>query len=455
MQKEGGRGRGWGGARRDGNEGAGQADTARSQVSVASLLSKNSVKSTSQRGEKLDPIIIVENLQVPKESQHAKITAPLSDYGSPNASPARKSSSRTRSAEDQSDSKNFKTNAELLVLGEELLKACKECRTADILELLKTEVDVDVLDHKHHFWSCAHWSAFHNNVAALTALYDAGANFEMKDRPDEWTPVTVCAKHGNNQALKFLVAECGCNVHHKTRKGLTAFAWACGKGHLGTARLIAELSEKEWEEREIAMSIASREERVFLEKLPTLELDGEDVSGITPLMEACSGGHLPTVRWLVYEKGADVLKSNYLGARALDLVKRRKGLGERKGETIEERQLLKDQEDELETVVQEMVAKAEAKKEQLAEELRQKKREAERARRIELGLEPDDENVIVNLDTGEVVLKSDLEAKAAAEKAAEAARKADEEGAEDAHQFFRKLGLSEKDLGEFRKILTR
>ena len=203
------------------------------------------------------------------------------------------------------------------------------------------------------------------------------------------------------------------------------------------------------------MSIASREERVFLEKLPTLELDGEDVSGITPLMEACSGGHLPTVRWLVYEKGADVLKSNYLGARALDLVKRRKGLGERKGETIEERQLLKDQEDELETVVQEMVAKAEAKKEQLAEELRQKKREAERARRIELGLEPDDENVIVNLDTGEVVLKSDLEAKAAAEKAAEAARKADEEGAEDAHQFFRKLGLSEKDLGEFRKIFDK
>ena len=436
----------------------GKLDTSRSHASVASLLSKSSARSTlSKRSRRSRRSRQSSRSSARSSRKSGSKLPPLSDYGTPKRKPRKKKfikDERLRRI-NQGDSKNFKTNAELLVLGAELLKACKECRTADVVKLLESEVDVDNLDHHHHFWSCAHWAAFHNDVTALEALYDAGANLEVKDRPDEWTPVTICAKYGHNQALRFLVSECGCNLHHQTRKGLTAFAWACGQGHLGTARMIAQLSEIEWQQRELAMTVASREDRVFLEKLPTLELDGEDATGITPLMEACAGGHLGTVRWLVHEKGADILKANFLGARPLDIVKRRKGLGKLKGETIAERQLLKDQEDELEGVVREMVAKAETEKERLADELRQKKRDAERARRIELGLEPDDENAIVDLETGEVVLKSDLDAKAAAEAAEAALKKANEEGAEDAYTFFHKLGLSEKDLGSFREVYDK
>ena len=346
----------------------GKLDTSRSHASVASLLSKSSARSTasklSRRSRRSSRSSARSSRKNGKNGGRKQTLPPLLDYGAPKRKPRKKKfikDERLRRI-NQGDSKNFKTNAELLEIGTELLKACKECRTADVIKMLESEVDVDTLDHQHHFWSCAHWSAFHNDVPALEALYDAGANLEVKDKPDEWTPVTICAKYGHDQALRFLVSECGCNLHHTTRKGLTPFAWACGQGHLGTARIIAELSDIEWKQRETAMTVASREERVFLEKLPTLELDGEDATGITPLMEACAGGHLGIVRWLVHEKGANVLQANYLGARPLDIVKRRKGLGKLKGQTIAERQTLKDQEDELESVVREMVAKAEAEK---------------------------------------------------------------------------------------------
>ena len=132
----------------------GKLDTA-GHTSPASCL-QNSVNRRLKEVKALDPII-VENLKSRKNRNMQKGSLPpLSDYGSPKRKPRKKKfikDERLRRI-NQGDSKNFKTNAELSPWGR-TLKVCKECRTADILELLKTEVDVDVLDHKIIFELCS------------------------------------------------------------------------------------------------------------------------------------------------------------------------------------------------------------------------------------------------------------------------------------------------------------
>ena len=80
---------------------------------------------------------------------------------------------------------------------------------------------------------------------------------------------------------------------------------------------------------------------------------------------------------------------------------------------------------------------------------------AERARRKELGLELDDDDAIVDLETGEVVSKKDLALKKAAEDEEADRKRIEEEGAETAEELFEKLGVSDKEMLKFEKIYKK
>ena len=350
----------------------------------------------------------------------------------------------------------FITNVELEALGDELVSHARHCRTKECLEILQGEVDPDRKDWEHFFWTSAHWACRHNDVVLLKALYENGANLQMPDRPDSWMPVHVAAKFDAKECLHFLAEEAGVNMHVTCDKGLTPFHWTCGQGHLGAAIMIANLADREWEERELAMAIADREMRVHLEKLPKLNTDAEDNTGVSPLHEAAAGGHIEVVRWLAEARKVDVTKKDYMGCTVLDFAKRRKGLGEtKKHATIAEKKMLTDGENDLEIYLTSILADAEQLKLQEKNLMRSKMLAAERARRKELGLELDDDDAIVDLETGEVVSKKDLALKKAAEDEEADRKRIEEEGAETAEELFEKLGVSDKEMLKFEKIYKK
>jgi Ca2+-binding EF-hand superfamily protein len=357
----------------------------------------------------------------------------------------------------------FLTNAQLEELGDQLVDHARHARTDEALKILKGDVDCDRKDWKHFFWTSAHWACRHNDIRLLRALHEAGADMEIGDRPDNWMPATVAAKFNAKECLHFLVEEVHVNVHARCDKGLTPFHWACGQGHLGAAIMIANLSDKELKERELAMSVCDREMRVYLEKLPKHDDNVPDVNGVVPLHEAAAGGHLEVVRWLAEARNVDVAKKDYLGASCLDFAKRRKGLGKLKNKetsTIAERKLLTDSENTLCDYVKHLLIEAENKRLQEKAELRKKILLAERARRIELGLpvtdlNVDDDDAIVDLETGEVTSKKELAEKLKKKKEEEEQRRILEEGAETATELFAKLGITEKETMQFQKIYNK
>ena len=334
---------------------------------------------------------------------------------------------------------NFLTNIQLEALGDQLVEHARHARTQEALNVLKGDVDVDRRDYQHFFWTSAHWACRHNDVVLLKALYDNGANMELPDQPDSWLPVTIAAKFNAKECLHFLAEEAGVNLHAKCDKGLTPFHWTCGQGHLGAAIMIANLADKEWKERELAMSVADREMRVHLEKLPRLDENESDTTGTTPLHEASAGGHIEVVRWLAEARHVDVAKKDHMGASCLDFARRRKGTGKIKGDTMAEQKMLTEGENNLESYIKTILIEAESNQLKEKQALRKKILMAERARRIELGLpvgkEDLDDDAIVDLETGEVTSKKAVAAKAAAKKEEEDAKRIEEEGAETATEL--------------------
>ena len=130
-------------------------------------------------------------------------------------------------------------------------------------------------------------------------------------------------------------------------------------------------------------------------------------------------------------------------------------MSELKGDTIAERKMLEDAEVSLEAYLTAALGEANAKKLAKKNELRQKMLEAEKARRRELGLELDEDDAVIDLETGEVTSKKELAAKQAAEQEAADRKRIEEEGAETATELFEKLGITDKELLKFEKIYNK
>ena len=112
-------------------------------------------------------------------------------------------------------------------LGVKLVEAAQTCVIAEVEQALNEGAAPDYRDYSHFLWSASHWACRHNSVDMLRILYSAGANFELKDRPDEWRPIHVAAKFGCLEAIQYLVGK-DADLHATTRKGMTALIfWTC------------------------------------------------------------------------------------------------------------------------------------------------------------------------------------------------------------------------------------
>ena len=127
-----------------------------------------------------------------------------------------------------------------------------------------------------HF-SLLHLAAEHNRIKVAEYLVkEMGADLEHKAE-DGITPLHAAVGEKHKEMIVFLL-HAGANLHAKKTNGLTAFHVACARGYHDVADLL------------------------FLLKSDVHSTDHE---GCTPLHSAAYGDHLPLVRKLVEEYGAN------------------------------------------------------------------------------------------------------------------------------------------------------
>ena len=92
------------------------------------------------------------------------------------------------------------------------------------------------------------------------------------------TPLMVACQNGRVKMLKTLLAHPGIDLNARDESGLTAFMWACRRGHWNVVRLLLKQHLRSG----------------------NLDVDAKDVRGETAFMMACQYGHIDVVRRLLY-----------------------------------------------------------------------------------------------------------------------------------------------------------
>lgn len=119
------------------------------------------------------------------------------------------------------------------------------------------------------------WAILRENEAIVKLLLQRGAkNFESKNRIGECMfPLMIVS--GNATIASLLIAH-GADPDHQNEQGQTALQYACSDGFLDTAKALRGAD-------------------------PNLTNENDEA----PLHLACLGGHLPVIRWLVENAGAN------------------------------------------------------------------------------------------------------------------------------------------------------
>ena len=152
-------------------------------------------------------------------------------------------------------------------------------------------------------------------------LLKAGANPNTAQQTGE-TPLMTCARTGNVDAVKSLLAH-GANVNQKgSRQGQTALMWAVSEKHHAIQQLLIE-RKADVNARSASgftpLLFAAREGD--LDSVRVLLAGGANVNaattlGVSPLLEASGSGHEGVAIFLL-EKGADPNTADVYGVTAL------------------------------------------------------------------------------------------------------------------------------------------
>ena len=190
----------------------------------------------------------------------------------------------------------------------DLITACRLGKEADVLELIKSEQDVNQRD-KNGFMGI-HWASFHGHYACVAALLTA------KDRIDVnaidnggGTPLMKASSRGNTPIVKLLL-ENGANESMKDNRGSLAIHYASEKGQTECIRLLTAGKKSINESAPplmltpLHLAVQSNEEaacRILIE----IEADVNciDSNQRTPLMISCHRGYVQIAR-LLLEKNA-------------------------------------------------------------------------------------------------------------------------------------------------------
>jgi len=121
-----------------------------------------------------------------------------------------------------------------------------------------------------------------HNVATVKLLVESGANVNLADYDDQFTPLMVAVKNNYTDISKMLVNK-GANVNIKSREGISALHLAAARGNNEIVRLLFNRNA---------------------------DINAQTIDGWTPLMEAIYSNNTETAEQLI-DKGADVkLKSD-------------------------------------------------------------------------------------------------------------------------------------------------
>lgn len=112
------------------------------------------------------------------------------------------------------------------------------------------------------------------DTAPLLLFLKAGMTADTRDARD-WTALMVACFHGNEAAAKLLL-QCGADPEARDRGGYTPLHWAALKGLLPIIELLA----------------------------PRADCNARSAAGLTPLLQAATGGHAAAVQALL-AAGAD------------------------------------------------------------------------------------------------------------------------------------------------------
>ncbi|MDD2775604.1 MAG: ankyrin repeat domain-containing protein [Gallionella sp.] len=139
-----------------------------------------------------------------------------------------------------------------------------------------------------------------------------------------WTPLIICASHGNDK-LAALLLKIGANIKHEDSAGFTALHWAAYNGFSKVVQLLLDKgakinarSHKGFTPLQLAAGRGSLEVlALLLENRADINAVAED--GSTALHRATSNNHPAIVQFLL-DKGADPEATLNTGEKPLDLA---------------------------------------------------------------------------------------------------------------------------------------
>ena len=145
-----------------------------------------------------------------------------------------------------------------------------------------------------------HWAASGGHLETVQYLMAAGLEVNATDDAG-WTPAHVAVSSGHAPVVRALLAG-GADGLIANATGQLPLHYACSRNRLECAQLLF---------REGGAGVDAEE--------ATLMLAAKDSSGSTPLMRACSRGHMQLTTWLI-EAGANTTCTDHDGNTPLHLA---------------------------------------------------------------------------------------------------------------------------------------
>nr|CCA14661.1 conserved hypothetical protein [Albugo laibachii Nc14] len=141
------------------------------------------------------------------------------------------------------------------------------------------------------------------NAPLIQLLIERGANLNLQNRRDQFTPMHTAILMDNKSLVQRLIS-LGSNVDAKDREGLRPLHWATIRGHLELVAQFISISTTKhdtsfvnegdcygWTPLHIACLLGHTEVVEYLISRASAKIDVEDMNGFTPMLFARISGH--------------------------------------------------------------------------------------------------------------------------------------------------------------------
>ena len=152
------------------------------------------------------------------------------------------------------------------------------------------------------------WAAYYNRLEMVQLFVNRGHDKEVRDKEDT-TPLNIAAHEGHIAVVQYLVEQ-GVTVDTADGYGKTPLYVAASNNHVAMVRYLAEhgadtdktANDEGW--TPLILAAMKCEGLALVQCLVEqgADKDKADISGDTPLMEACAHGHVDIVEYLLDQR---------------------------------------------------------------------------------------------------------------------------------------------------------